>query len=206
MTNTGTKFTVRLKTAVSACLFLVSCATVLVAQETATPRGVRPPLPNTPDAERGWERTTDRKQKKWGARAPSGRPVLGDIRKDFAEIQSLNNQLIFATAAPNLLNYKYISDSVGRMKTLAVRLNSNLGLGRSQVEVETPEIEYSDSVLRASLISLHRFVAKFVDNPIFKERGVFDITENRKAKQDVDGIISLSDHIKRITRGMRQQD
>lgn len=203
MTKAGTKFTVKFVTVTSICLLLLIQAT---AQQPANPRGMPPPLPNTPDSERNWERINDRRPRKWGARTPSGRPVLGDVRKDFVEIQNVTSELLSSITSQSSLNYKYVSDSASRIRTLAGRLNSNLALGKPQIEGEPPEVEYTDALLRASIFSLNRFVTRFVDNPIFKERGVFDIEQNRKAKQDIDGIISLSDHIKRITRRMRQQN
>ncbi len=171
-----------------------------MAQEPPSPRGVRPPLPNTPDTERSGVRVGTRDSKRFDAKTPSGRSRLGDVRKDFVAIQTVNDELRTTVAAQPSLDYRYISNAAGRIKTLAIRLNSNLALGKPQVEGVMPELQYNEEMLRASLFSLHRLVVRFVDNPIFKEPGVLNIPQTKRAKQDVDGIMSLSDHIRRITQ------
>lgn len=200
VTKTVAKLTVRSATAGSICLLTLWCASAIVAQQPPPPRGVPPPLPNTPDTERNWERINARSSKKYDARAPTGKPVLGDIRKDFNELQAVANNLHFSLASQGTLNHKYIGDAASRIRTLAIRLNANLALGKPQVEAAPPDPEYSDEILRTSLVSLHRLVARFVDNPIFRERGILDIPQTKRAKQDVDGIVAVSEQIKRLTR------
>jgi hypothetical protein len=199
-------FTVRVLSILSVCLVSLACCSVITAQTPPpSPRGVAPPLPNTPETERAGVRPASRISKKYDARTPNGRSKLGDVRKDFAAIQTVNYELQASVAAQPSLDYRYISGAVGKIKTLATRLNSNLALGKPQIESTPFDLSYNDESLRASLFSLHRLVIRFVDNPIFKEPGVLNIPQTKRAKQDVDGIMSLSDQIKRMTQQMHRE-
>lgn len=200
VTKIGTPLTLKALILVSAGLQILLCSTALRAQQPPTPHGVPPPLPNTPDTERDWERTNSRKMRRIDNRTPTGRATLGEIKKDFVKIQLVNNELLQSVTSNNSLDYKYIADAATKIKALAGRLNSNFALGKSQTEDHPPEYEFSQEVLKASLFSLHSLVVRFVDNPIFRERGVFDIQQTKKAKQDVDSIITLTEQIKTIAK------
>ena len=200
VTKIGTPLTLKALILVSAGLQILLCSTALRAQQPPTPHGVPPPLPNTPDTERDWERTNTRKMRRIDNRTPTGRATLGEIKKDFVKIQLVNNELLQSVTSNNSLDYKYIADAAAKIKTLAGRLNSNFALGKSQTEDHPPEYEFSQEVLKSSLFSLHSLVVRFVDNPIFRERGVFDIQQTKKAKQDVDSIITLTEQIKTIAK------
>ena len=205
MTKIGTPLTLKALILVSAGLQILICSSALMAQQPPTPHGVPPPLPNTPETERDWERTNPRKTRRVDNRTPTGRATLGEIKKDFLKIQIVNNELLQSVTSNNSLDYKYIADAASKIKTLAGRLNSNFALGKSQTEDHPPEYEFSQEVLKASLFSLHSLVVRFVDNPIFRERGVFDIQQTKKAKQDVDSIITLTEQIKTIAKRLSKE-
>ena len=205
VTKIGTPLTLKALILVLAGFQILLCSTALRAQQPPTPHGVPPPLPNTPDTERDWERTNSRKMRRIDNRTPTGRATLGEIKKDFLKIQIVNNELLQSVTSNNSLDYKYIADAASKIKTLAGRLNSNFALGKSQTEDHPPEYELSQEVLKGSLFSLHSLVVRFVDNPIFRERGVFDIQHTKKAKQDVDGIITLTEQIKTIAKRLSKE-
>jgi hypothetical protein len=193
-------FTRKFLSVVSLCVLSFAFGGLVVAQQPPSPRGVPPPLPVTPDSERTGVRLGSKPNKRFDAKTPNGRNRLGDVRKDFAAIQVVNNELRVSVTAQAALDYKYISSAAGKIRMLANRLNSNLALGKPQVEGEPVDLEYNDARLRSSLFYLHRLVARFVDNPIFREPNVLDIPQTKRAKQDVDGIMSLTDQIRRITQ------
>jgi hypothetical protein len=205
VTKISTPLTRKALILVSAGLQILLCSTALRAQQPPTPHGVPPPLPNTPDTERDWERTNSRKTRRVDNRTPTGRATLGEIKKDFLRIQIVNNELLQSVTSENSLDYKYIADAASKIKTLAGRLNSNFALGKSQTEDHPPEYEFSQEVLKASLFSLYSLIVRFVDNPIFRERGVFDIQQTKKAKQDVDGIMTLTEQIKTIAKRLGKE-
>ena len=186
------------------CMQIILGSAILVAQEV-NPRGIPPPRRNTPDyPDREAEREAARRVRRDDAPAPDRRLVLVQIKKDFQQIQVVNDDLGQLLAANTALDYKYVSDTASKIRSLAGRLNSNLVLGESENKPARPEYEFSEAVLRSSLFSLHDLVISFVENPIFKERGVFDIQETKRAKGDVDEIIVLSDQIKKIAKKLKK--
>jgi hypothetical protein len=205
VTKIGTPLTLKALILVSTGLQILLCSAPLRAQQPRTPHGVPPPLPNTPDTERNWERINSRKTRRVDSSAPTGRATLGEIKKDFLQIQIVNNELLQSVTSNNSLDYRYIADAASKIKTLAGRLNSNFALGKPQIEEHPPEYESSQVMLKASLSSLHSLVVRFVGNPIFRERGVFDIQQTKKAKQDVDSIITLTEQIKTITKRLSKE-
>jgi len=200
MTNSRPSLMLNAGIIVATCGQLLMASAILMAQEV-NPRGVPPPRRNTPDyPEFEKDRDAARKAKSVDSPAPDKRLVIIQIKKDFQQIQVVNDGLQQGLTSNRALDYKHIADAASKIKTLAGRLDSNLVLGKSETRKPHPEYEFSEAVLRTSLLSLHDSVVRFVENPIFTESGVFDIQQTKKAKQDVDSIIILSDQIKRIAK------
>jgi len=189
---------------VAACGQLLLVSTMLIAQEV-NPRGIPPPQRNTPDyPDREADRDKARKANRVDVAPPDRRLILIQIKKDFQQLQVVNAELEQRLSSSGLLDYKYISEAAAKIKTLAERLDSNLVLGESESKESRPEYEVSEAVLRSSLLSLHDLVITFVENPIFRESGVFDIPETKKAKADMNGILVLSDQVKKIAKRLRK--
>ena len=132
------------------------------------------------------------------------RLILEQIQKDFAKLQALRDDLGVQLTA-NALDYKHIADAAGKIRTLAKRLDSNLVLGK----VETPvaaraEPDPSDPALRSLLLALHDRVGSFVDNPIFRDRTIYDLEETRKAKSDVVEIGVVSNEVKKVAKQLKR--
>jgi hypothetical protein len=205
MTNVRQTLAPRVGLAMATGVQLLMVSAILVAQDV-NPRGVPPPRRNTPDyPERNLERESARRVGRVNIAAPDRRLILAQIKKDFLQIQVVNDELGQQLTADGALDYKHISDAAGKIKTLAGRLDSNLVLGKSEGKEPRPEYEFSEAGLRSSLLSLHDLVVRFVENPIFKESGVFDIQETKKAKEDVDSIIALGNQTKRIAKKLRKE-
>jgi hypothetical protein len=200
---TGVNQSLAAKTAVLVATCIVGSA-ILFAQEV-NPRGVPPPRRNTPDnPDREAESEAARKVRRDDAPRPDRRAILAQIKKDFQQIQVVNEDLSQQLAAGGPLDYKHVSDSASKIRSLADRLDSNLVLGESENKGSRPEYDFSEAALRSSLVTLHDLVISFVENRIFRERGVFDIQETKRAKGDVDEIIALSDQIKKIAKKLRK--
>lgn len=175
---------------------------ISVAAQTpeVQPRGISQPrriTANFPDAN---------SRARQAARADNvyRRMILEQIQKDFAKIQALRDD-IAAQLTANSLDYKHIADAAGKIRSLAKRLDSNLVLGK----VETPvaaraEPEPTDPALRSLLLALHARVGSFVDNPIFRDRTVYDVEETRKAKSDVVEIVVVSDEVRKIAKQLKR--
>ena len=161
------------------------------------------PVPRSMENDADWERMNSR-TKTVNSSTSDGREALGDIRKDFVQIQLLTNELIKSVVFKHEIEYKRIAETAGKIKTLAGRLDSNLALGKSKGAEPRTEYEFNDAALESSLRSLHRFVRSFVENPIFKEKNVVDVQATKKAKQDVDSIIAVSEQVKKIARRLNK--
>lgn len=189
----------------SACAEVLIVAAILTAQEV-NPRGISPPRRNTPDnPEREANRDASRRADRIDSPSLDRRLTLIQIKKDFHQIQAVNDELQRITSNATL-DYKRISDAASKIRALAGRLNSNLALGKSESKEARPQYEFNAMVLRSSLFSLHDLVVRFVENPIFRERDVFDIPETKRAKGDMDDIIFLSKQIKKIAKRLRENE
>lgn len=200
MTSSRWRVTLKGGKVVATCALLLMVSAILIAQNV-DPRGVPPPRRNTPEYP---ERDYSRKVRRIDNAAPGKRLILLQIKKDFEQIQVLNDELGQQLTSNRPLDYKHISDAASKIKSLAGRLDSNLVLGKPESKEPRPEFQFSETVLRSSLLSLHGLVISFVESPIFRETGVFDINETRKAKHDVDSIIVVSDQIKTIAKRLRK--
>lgn len=204
MTNVRQNLVPKIAMIVATFMQIILGSAILLAQEVS-PRGVPPPRRNPPDyPDLDTSRDAARRAKRDDAPAPDRRLILVQIKKDFQQIQAFNEDLGQLLAANTPLDYKYVSDTASKIRSLAGRLDSNLVLGESESKPSRPAYEFSEAVLRSSLCSLHDLVISFVENPIFRERGVFDIQETKRAKGDVDEIIALSDQIKKIAKKLRK--
>lgn len=132
------------------------------------------------------------------------RLILEQIQKDFAKIQALKDDLAVQLTA-NSLDYKHIADAAGKIRTLAKRLDSNLVLGKVETTVAArTESDPRDPALRSLVLALHDRVGSFVENPIFRDRTVYDLEETRKAKSDVVEIVLVSDEVKKVAKQLKR--
>ena len=189
--------------AIATCIQVFVFSAVVMGQRV-NPHGIPPPPRNTPDyPERESERANSRRLRRVSVGAPDRRLVLLQIKKDFQELLLRNEELGQQVTSNRAFDYKHVSDTASRIKSLAGRLDSNLALGKPENKEPIPEFEFSDAGLPSSLVSLHGRIVSFVENPVFREAGVFDIRETSRAKADVDAIIVLGGQIKRIAKKLK---
>lgn len=173
---------------------------VAARTQEVQPRGIAQPrriTANFPDAN---------SRARQAARADNvyRRIILEQIQKDFAKIQALKDDLAVQLTA-NSLDYKHIADAAGKIRTLAKRLDSNLVLGKVETTVVArSEPDPSDPALRSLVLALHDRVGSFVENPIFRDRTVYDLEETRKAKSDVVEIVLVSDEVKKVAKQLKR--
>ena len=125
------------------------------------------------------------------------RRVEADVRKDFRQLQVVNNELMermFARSSGPQITNKEIRSSLGEIKKLAERLRSNFGIPRVEAEAEP------DLALIAGMKELDRAVGSFVDNPLFQETRVFDTELASKAAKDLSDVLRLADLLRKLTK------
>lgn len=123
--------------------------------------------------------------------------VEADVRKDFRQLQMVNNNLMermFAGSSTQTVTNKEIRSSLGEIKKLAERLRFNFGIPR--IEVNTS----SDVALVPGLRQLDQAVTSFVENPLFQQPRVFDAELASRAGKDLGEVLRLSDALRKLAK------
>lgn len=151
-------------------------------------------------AEREWLLRTIGKFKKKDLEVGGSSINLQQVKKDFEGMQLANNDILVALASNRPLDPKQISNDTARIRRFATALRNQLSLPLPQDD-KTSKVRFvSHEPLRATLLHLDAFIARFVSNPIFKTTGhVVDAQHSVQARRDLDNIIDLSDRIRKTT-------
>jgi hypothetical protein len=123
--------------------------------------------------------------------------VEADVRKDFRQLQIVNNTLMegMFTVDPNQkITNKEIRSSLGEIKRLAERLRSNFGIPKLKAKAK-PEV-----ALVPGLQQLDKAVGSFVDNPLFQQSRVFDAELASKAGKDLSDVLRLAEVLRELTK------
>ena len=121
------------------------------------------------------------------------RQVEAAIRKDFRQLQVVNNNLM-ERMFDRSITKKEIRSSLSEIKKLAQRLRSSFGIPKIKGDAE------SDIALAPGLLQLHKAVVSFVDNPLFQQVGVYDAELASKAGKDVGEVLRLADALRKLTK------
>ena len=144
------------------------------------------------------------------ARRPTVRPApqlaLAQIREDFWHIQVVNKQIAQAVVSGASLDPKFIAKSASEIKKRAGRLKYNLMLAEPEKDTKRPKAEVGTEPeqLQSSLSALSELIIGFVSNPMFQKANTVDAQLSAKARADLDGIIELSDGIKKSSEKLNK--
>jgi len=127
--------------------------------------------------------------------------AVTQLQDDFKRIQILNTFLGRSVLGNNVPDLKFVARSASEIKRRAERLNINLALPEPGASTEHPQVFVvaSREQLKWSVLRLVKLVFSFVDNPFFKEASVVDTRVTAKARRDLEGIIKLSEQLKKDT-------
>lgn len=116
------------------------------------------------------------------------------IKKDFENIQKLQDQIIKAYTTEKKINYNKISKSSTKMRNDALRLEENLfGENKTKEEsVNAKKEQNKQKSVRDLIILLDSALGNFVSSPIFNNLKVVDLEESKKARSQLRKIIYLS--------------
>lgn len=122
------------------------------------------------------------------------------LKQDFENLQTVNNQMMTMTFSNNVLDYKLISESSAEIRKRAARLKSKLPLPEAgKDETESKPLKSWDEIdreeLKPALLFLDDLIMRFVTNPIFQQPEVVDLQQSSRAKRDLEAIIRLSGKI-----------
>jgi hypothetical protein len=136
--------------------------------------------------------------------AEEERPRLASmqLKEDFEQLQTVNNQMMVMVFANNVLDYKRISEATTEIRKRAVRLKSNLPLPAPEKDGQEEQPgkgwnELNQGQVKPALQTLDDLIQRFVTNPVFQQPEVVDIQQSSKARRDLEVIIKLSEKIKK---------
>ena len=124
--------------------------------------------------------------------------LFPEIKKDFSTLQTTNNDLMRSVFVSNVIDYGAIADAMSEIRKRALHLKQNLALPKLSEPPPANQTEIrNDQQLKVSLLTLDRSVMSFVKNPIFQSPGVIDQTSAMNATQDLEGIIQITNIVKK---------
>ncbi|HWP41722.1 MAG TPA: hypothetical protein VNO14_00705 [Blastocatellia bacterium] len=125
------------------------------------------------------------------------RLLLVQIKEDFEELQRVHNETMRTVSNSQSLDYKLISATLAEINKRARRLKGNLAIPSvEKASIKTKDAA-TDEELMASLLALDDLIMSFVTNPLFQNPSVINIEHSAKAGRDLEGIIYLSQNVKK---------
>lgn len=178
------------------------CALLTVLASAATARSQGYPGPAARERNRAmdeYDRTLNRMKNDARAASERRRSLFPQINEDFQRIQVIHNEIVRMLQPDKGLKYDRLADLTADMKKRGERLRQNLALLEPEKNKrQSPHPEAIDEAhIKKTIADLHDLVVNFVANPIFKNLGVVDAKVVDAASASLDGIIDLSDEIKR---------
>ena len=124
--------------------------------------------------------------------------AYAQIREDYRQLQIVNNALAQSLSS-GALELAEAAKSVSEIRKRAARLKENLSLPEPEKPAgrARPEMPEAAEQFKPLLLALDRLVLEFVNNPIFEHPQTVDVRMSAKARADLEGIIALSDQIKK---------
>lgn len=114
------------------------------------------------------------------------------VKKDFENIQKLQDQIIKAYTTAKEIDYRQIGKSADEMRKNALRLHANL-FGAAEKDKKAKEQEFDAQInVRNLIIELDNDIAEFVGSSIFNSNKVIDSNDSAKAQTILEKIIRLS--------------
>ncbi len=132
--------------------------------------------------------------------------VLEQIREDFMRLQVVDRKLMHSISISDKLDLELVARSAAEIKKRAARLKKNLALPELNAEAgqqANAEVQLGPERLRSLLSTLSSLIDQFVANPVFKESRLVDAQLSAKALQDIEGIIEVSDQVRRSSENLK---
>ena len=132
------------------------------------------------------------------------RLAFAQIEEDYVRIQIVSKELAEAVSTPGTPDLKLVAKSTSEIGKRAERLLHNLALPELTPDVERVKVPAKGQAqLQPSLLMLRRLIDRFVRSPFFREVNVIDAQVSTRARRDLEGIIELSDRLKKECEGLR---
>lgn len=204
----------RVKSVMYAILYTAAAATLIFLSASALRAQGTQPTPS-PQAIRDARRSEmeARQRALWmlekEAHRPEERPAeerlaYQQIKTDFEMMQVTNFLLSDAVGLGSAPDYSRISKEAAEVKKRASRLKTNLSLPAPDKEEKEKKIDESlpAEKLKTATADLNSLVQSFVSNPVFQQPNVVNTQHSAKAKRDLEGIIRLSEQIRKSAEAL----
>lgn len=135
--------------------------------------------------------------------------ALAQIAEDYVRIQVINNKMMSAVMSAAAPNYATIAQTTSEIGKRARRIKINLPLPDDDSENSAAKpAEYKNVVdpagMKTTLLFLDARIMSFVNNPIFQNTSVVDVSQAARAKRDLETIVEFSNLIGKDARKLRK--
>jgi len=128
------------------------------------------------------------------------------IKDDFRDLQSLNNKMMADAWLQDALNYSAIAEMVSKIQGKANDLKKSLSLPeaeKSETALTIPTVT-TGRHLREELLLLDKTIMGFVTNPVFQAANTLDLNQAKKASNDLEQVLTLTDDLKQNAQRLRK--
>jgi hypothetical protein len=123
--------------------------------------------------------------------------VAAEIQHDFEGLQAGYNRIVLTMASKKDSHDDAVLGAVAEIEKCSARLKNNLALPRLDDKAKREVASDATSEKMEPILMLRKYVYSFVTNPLFESKGVLDVRQAKKARQDLEMIIELSESIRK---------
>jgi hypothetical protein len=134
------------------------------------------------------------------------RAAVKQLSDDFTRIQVIRLEMVRDIKAGRPFEYKRLSDDSAEIRKRALRLRDNLALPEQENNRRPLEkVEFDKDKIQDAAADLCLQISQFIENPMFKSGGVYNVRNAAEGERSLDIVISLSTHIKTSADKLRTQ-
>jgi hypothetical protein len=130
--------------------------------------------------------------------------ALKQVREDFRTIQDVNNKMMSQAWARENIDYEQTSNMLAEINDRAVRLKTNLALPQPDKVQHKNLAATGSKEFKSALLLMDRSLMSFVNNPVFRERNVVEVTQATQATRDLEDVIAYSANLKKIAANLKR--
>lgn len=175
------------------------CACVIVWAPSIRAQRVDPAKVQMQEMDRREVQLNNMRENVPPADSKRARAMMDQVSEDFQRILTLHNEMVRAITANTFLSDKFISDATGEIRKRSIRLQTSLKLEKPERKTDDQRKDPDLKLLatKEGLILLCKQIERFIRNPIIEKPGTVDAGQLQKAREDLQGMVELSDAIKK---------
>lgn len=134
--------------------------------------------------------------------------ALQQMKEDFRRLQIVRNDVARSVLANKPFDYRTVSEETGEINKRADRLKTYLmpkAVADDKSNPSTPEADFTGDQMKGELARLCHLIDSFVENPALKSSGTVEAKQATKLIQDLNGIVRLSQTLKRSAEHLTPQ-